>query len=144
MATELYAGPVDYLVFTFDEAADFGPGLTAVLQRVDQGIIEILDIELIARDADGAPVKRSFSDFAGSCSLDLSVFDGVDSGILDADDLTAIAADLKVSEVAIAIIYEERSLALAADAWAEVGGVELYAGGVDIADLAQNIEEGNN
>ena len=75
MATDQFSGPVDYLVFAFDEGADLGEGLRALLERVEQGIIEILDIELIDRDGGGAPVKRPFSDLSGTTGLDLSVFD---------------------------------------------------------------------
>lgn len=143
MATEQFTGPVDYLVFAFDEHANLGAGLSAVLDRVRQGIIEILDIELISRNQDGAPVKRAFSDLDGVTGIDLTLFEGVESGILDADDLASIASDLVDGQIALAIVYEDRSLAVAADAVAAVGGVELFSGGVSIADLELALENGN-
>lgn len=143
MATELFAGPVDYLVFAFDENADIGPGLQAVLERVQQGIVEILDLELIARDDEGAPVKLSFADLQDTTRLDLSAFDGAESGILDAEDLAAIASALHEGQIAVAIVYEDRSLAAAAAAWTDAGGTELFSGGVDIADLEHALDEGN-
>ncbi len=143
MATEQFVGPVDYLVFTFDEHDDLGPGLTAVLDRVRDGIVEILDIELITRNADGAPVKRTFADLDGVTDVDLAVFDGVESGILDAEDLAGIAAELEAGQVALAIVYEDRSLALAADAWTQAGGTELFVGGIDLNELDQALSEGN-
>ncbi len=142
MATEQFSGPVDYLVFAFDEHADLGPGLVAVLERVREGIIEILDIELIAVDAEGAPVKRSFASLDGVTGIDLSVFDGVESGILDAEDLASVVSELRPGQLALAIVYEDRSLAAAADAWAAAGGAELFSGGVDIADLEHALQEG--
>jgi hypothetical protein len=141
MATEQFAGPVDYLVFAVDEHADLGAGLSAVLERVDQGIIEILDVELVSRHESGAPLKRVFSDLDGVSGLDLSIFDGVESGVLDEGDLGGIAAELRPGQVAIVIVYEDRSLAVAAEAWAAVGGVELFSGGVDVHDLEQVLEE---
>lgn len=142
MATELFAGPVDYLVFAFDENADVGPGLHAVLERVQQGIVEILDLELISRDEEGTPVKLSLADLQSTTRLDLSAFDGAESGILDAEDLAGIAAALHQGQVAVAIVYEDRSLAVAANAWGDVGGTELFSGGVDIADLEHALDEG--
>ena len=59
MADEAFAGPVDYLVFAFPEGAAISTGLHAVLERVDAGVLEILDLELIGRDAEGAPVRLS-------------------------------------------------------------------------------------
>lgn len=143
MATEQFAGPVNYLVFTFDEHADLGPGLTALLDRFDQGIVEILDIELIGRDEAGTAVKRSFNDLDGITSIDTSAFDGAESGILDSDDLASIASELQAGQIALAVVYEDRSLAAAAGAWAAAGGVELFSGGVDIAELDRTLNEGN-
>lgn len=143
MATEQFAGPVDYLVFAFDEHADLGPGLTALLDRVDQGIVEILDIELIGRDEAGTAVKRSFSELDGVTGIDTSAFDGAESSILDADDLAGIASELQTGQIALVVVYEDRSLADAAGAWSAAGGVELFSGGVDIAELDRTLNEGN-
>ena len=76
--------------------------------------------------------------------MDLSVFDGVMSGILDDEDVAAIANALPQGEFALAIVYEDRSLAAAAGAWSAVGGAELFSGGVDIDDLEHAIEEGTS
>lgn len=144
MATEQFSGPVDYLVFAFDAHADLGAGLAAVLDRVREGIVEILDIELVARGHDGAPIKRAFADLDGVTGIDLAVFDGVESDILDEEDLAGIARELREGQIALAVVYEDRSLAVAADAWAAVGGVELLSGGIDIADLERALEEGTS
>lgn len=143
MATEQFFGPVDYVVFAFDEGADLGLGLQALLDRVQQGIVEILDIELVSRDKQGQPVKRSLSDLQSATDLDLAVFDGAGSGVLDDADLSRIVLDLEPDQFGLAIVYEDRSLAAAAGAWIAAGGVELFSGGVDIADLEQALEEGN-
>ncbi|WP_449281476.1 hypothetical protein [Leucobacter sp.] len=143
MATEQFSGPVDYLVFGFDEGADLGPGLQAVLERVGQGVVEILDIEIVARDVSGEPVKRSFDELRATTGVDLSVFDGVESGILDAEDLSRIASEIEPGRLAVAVVYEDRSLAVAAEAWAAAGGVELFSGGVDIAELERALAEGS-
>ena len=144
MATEEFAGPIDILVFAFDAHADLGAGLAALLNRVEQGIVEILDVELVARDANGAPMKAQLGELDAVTGIDVSVFDGVESGILDAEDLEHIASELREGQIALAVVYEDRSLAAAAAAWATVGGVELFSGGVDIADLEHALTEGNH
>ena len=143
MASETFAGPVDFIVFTFEETADLGAGLSAVLERVQQGIVEILDLEIIGRDESGAPSRRGLADLPGITGIDLAVFDGISSGILDDDDLSAIASELPEGHIALAVVYEDRSLAEAAGIWSAAGGVELFAGGIAIDDLADAIEEGN-
>ena len=95
MASEEFSGPVDYLVFSFDQGTDIGPGLQALLDRVDQGIIEVLDIELISKDSAGHPSKGQFADLLDVTGFDLDLLEGVYSGILDAEDLDTIVADLE-------------------------------------------------
>lgn len=143
MATEQFAGPIDFLVFAFDEHADLGAGLVAVLDRVQEGTIEILDIELVARGEGATAVRRTFAELDGVSGIDLSIFDGVESGILDDDDLTGVAKELQAGQIALVLVYEDRSLAAAAEAWATVGGVELFSGGVDIDELERTVSEGN-
>ncbi|MBN9187258.1 DUF6325 family protein [Microbacterium sp.] len=142
MADEAFAGPVDYLVFAFPEGAAISTGLHAVLERVDAGVLEILDLELIGRDAEGAPVRLSLADLDDIDASDLAVFDGVTSGILDADDRAAIADGLEDGQFAVALVYEDRSLASAAAAWTSAGGSELFSGGVAIDDLEDALSEG--
>lgn len=143
MATEQFSGPVNYLVFAFDKNADLGAGLTAILDRVNEGIVEILDIEVIAKGSDGAPVKQVLANLDGVTGVDLAVFDGVESSILDAEDLADITSELRTGQIAVAVVYEDRSLAVAAREWAATGGVEMFSGGIDIADLEHALEEGN-
>ncbi|WP_157084087.1 DUF1269 domain-containing protein [Millisia brevis] len=141
MATEEFAGPIDYLVFAFDRGADLGTGLLAVLERAKEGIVEILDIELVGRDTDGAAVTLPLADTQTATGLDPAVFSGLQSGLLDAEDLAGIADALEADQVAVAIVYEDRSLAVAAAAWATVGGAELFSGGVDVTELHDVLEE---
>jgi len=143
MATENFAGPVDYVVFVFPRGADLTDGLSALLERVNAGAIEILDLEAIGRDGSGAPTRILLADVSTIAADMLAVLDGIESSVLDDADLTEIANELEPEQFAIAVVYEDRSLAAAANAWSTVGGVELYFGGVDISDLDQIVTEGN-
>lgn len=139
MATDAFAGPIDFLVFTFPAGAAVGAGLSAVLDRVDAGTIELLDLEIVGLNADREPVRLALADVQGD--TDLSAFAGAESGILDADDLGRIAEALQPGDFAIALVYEDRSLASAAAAWSAVGGAELFSGGVDIAELERALDD---
>ncbi|MEY9953656.1 DUF6325 family protein [Leifsonia sp. EB34] len=138
MANDAFAGPVDYLVFAFPDDACVNAGLAAVLQRVDVGIIEILDLELIHVDDTGTPLRSPLDQLPGLDSL--AGFEGAYSGILDTEDVQRVAEALDPGAFAIALVYEDRSLAPAADAWIAAGGAELFAGGVDIIDLANSLD----
>ena len=71
--------------------------------------------------------------------FDPHVFDGIESGILDADDLSMIAEELGPAQVAVVVVYEDRVLADVAAAWETAGGRELWSGGVDVAGLDESL-----
>ncbi|MCA9834778.1 MAG: hypothetical protein KC435_12580 [Thermomicrobiales bacterium] len=140
MANDVFAGPVNYVVFGFPESASVGEGLTAVLERVDTGIVEILDIEYVTTTSSGELLAGAITDLQDADGYDLSVFEGACSGLLDGDDLATILDSLEPGWFAIAVIYEDRSLACAGSAWAQAGGKELLIGGIDIEELASTLE----
>lgn len=141
MADATFTGPVDFLVFAFPPGAEIGQGLRAVLDAASSGAIDLLDIECVRVGESGAPVSFPVTELPASADLDGSIFDGVDSEVLEDDDLAEIAAGLEPGGFAVALVYEDRTLASAASAWAGVGGVELLSGGVDMEALARIVGE---
>jgi len=135
MATEEFSGAIDYLVFAFPFGVDVSAGLAQVLARVESGIVEVLDIEAIERASDDTPRRIPISELHGDGTLDLSAFDGAASNILEPDDLAAIVGELPPEGFAIAVIYEDRSMASAAAAWRAAGGRLVWTGGVAVDDL---------
>lgn len=139
MATELYAGPVDYLVFAFPAGARADSGLTALLTRVDAGLIEILDMECVSVGADGAAVREPLTDVVNGSLAE--AFSGAESDILEDADLAAIARRLGTGDRALAVVYEERSLASAAADWTADGGRLIMSGGIEIEDLERSLDD---
>lgn len=135
MVADTYAGPVDYVVFAFPADARADAGFSLLLQRVDAGTISILDLEVIGRDGDGVVRRLSAADLPVGDGDLRAVFDGAESRILDDDDVTAIAAALDDGWIAVALVYEERSLAEVASAWDQAGGHLLLSGGVEAEEL---------
>lgn len=133
MANDVFAGPVSYVVFGFPESASIGEGLEAVLTQVDTGVVEILDIECITTNGSADAVATALPDYQGTTDFDLAVFDGAWSGLLDAEDVATIAESLEAGWFAIAVVYEDRSLASAGSAWTQ-------SGGIDIRQLADTVE----
>lgn len=131
MATPQFSGPLDYAVIVVPRRARVGAALGLLLDRVDGGAIELLDLEVIDRDASRLPLS-ALSEAEG---LDASAFEGAESDVLGDDDVAAIAEELGEDELAIAVVYEDRSLAAVAEALAAEGGRMLWSGGIDVADL---------
>ncbi|MDN6427217.1 hypothetical protein [Acidipropionibacterium jensenii] len=143
MATELFSGPVDYVVFAFDRGADLNDGLQTLLQQVEDGTIEVLDMELITRDpATGTATGEALSGLAAFSAVDLEIFEGIESGILDEEDIATIATEIHDEQFALVVVYEDRSLAETAAAWTRAGGTEILTGGIAVADLELAVTEG--
>lgn len=135
MATHAFAGPIDYAAFVLPRGADADPILRSLLDRVDSGAIELLDLEVLAAGEGGVAERQPLQVLRHDGGFDLSEFEGAESGLLDEDDLRALGAELGPEELALVIVYEDRSLAPLAARVVEAGGRELWSGGVDPADL---------
>ena len=84
-------GPIDYLALEFPQAKITGAGMAALLELVGRGIIRILDLRFAVRAEDGSFMAVALADLDGDGKLDLAVFEGAQSGLLDDDDLAQAA-----------------------------------------------------
>src|SRR5438105_15408210 len=80
-------GPVSYLIVEFPGNKMTGEGLPILVDLVDRGIIRILDLVFVRRDDDGSIAAFEVTDFDGDGTLDLAVFEGAKSGLLDQGDI---------------------------------------------------------
>lgn len=128
-----YVGPLSFSIFAVPAGADLS-GAVAELHRLrDAHTIEILDIELVVRSADGSMQRMALSDAeAGTALAGLA---SVETGLLHDDDLAQIGVDLGAGERALVVVYEDRSLAALASQITGLGGREVWSGGIDAADL---------
>ncbi|MFI8069591.1 MULTISPECIES: DUF6325 family protein [unclassified Streptomyces] len=121
-------GPIDYLVVEFPGNRMTGEGFPLLVDLVDRGLIRILDLTFIRKDADGSVTGLEIGDLTGDGELDLAVFEGASSGLLGQDDLVEAAAALEPGNSAGVLIYENLWAAPFAAALRR-GGAELVASG---------------
>jgi hypothetical protein len=126
-------GPIDYLAVEFPEARMRGEGLAALLDLVDRGIIRLLDMRAVTREADGTFTAAAITDLDGDGTLDLAVFEGVESGLIDDDDLRQAAELIEPGKVVALIMYENTWAIPFVSAMRRVGA-ELIASGRIPAD----------
>ncbi|MFD9079755.1 DUF6325 family protein [Streptomyces erythrochromogenes] len=120
-------GPVDYLIVEFPGNKMTGEGFPLLVDLVDRGIIRILDLVFVRKDADGSVVALELKD-AGGGEMDLSVFEGAASGLLGQDDIDEAGAALEAGSSAGILVYENVWAAPFARALRR-GGAQLVAGG---------------
>jgi Family of unknown function (DUF6325) len=121
-------GPVGYLVVEFPGNRMTGEGFPILLDLVDRGLIRILDLVFVRKDPNGAMSVLELSDLDRDGKMNLAVFEGASSGLLDADDLSDAGDVLEPGSSAGILIYENRWAAPFAAALRR-GGAQLVASG---------------
>ena len=114
-------GPISYLVVEFPGSKMTGEGFPILVDLVDQGIIRILDLVFVNIGEGGTVTRLELADLDGDGELDLSVFQGVSSGLLDDSDLADAAGVLASGSSAGILVFENR--------WANSFIGELRRGG---------------
>ncbi|MEU1183559.1 DUF6325 family protein [Streptomyces sp. NPDC005820] len=121
-------GPIDYLVVEFPGNRMTGEAFPLLVDLVDRGIVRILDLMFIRKDEDGTVTALEIADLTGDGELDLTVFEGVHSGVLGQDDLEEAAAAVQPGNSAGLLVYENLWAAPFAAALRRAGA-ELVASG---------------
>jgi Family of unknown function (DUF6325) len=132
-ATARDHGPIDYLALEFPEARMRGEGLAALLDLVDRGIIRLLDLRAVTRESDGTFTAVAITDLDNDGTLDLAIFEGVESGLLDDEDLQKAADLIEPGKVVALLVYENTWAIPFVSAMRRVGA-ELIASGRIPAD----------
>jgi hypothetical protein len=101
-------GPISYLIVEFPGSKMTGEGFPILVDLVDRGLIRILDLAFVTKDQDGTVRAVDLSDLDGDGQLDLTVFEGVSSGLLDDTDFADAAPVLDPGSSAGILIFENR------------------------------------
>ncbi|HEX5095141.1 MAG TPA: DUF6325 family protein [Acidimicrobiia bacterium] len=100
-------GPIGYLIVEYPGNKMTGEGLIELVNLVDQGLIRVLDLIFVTRDDDGIRAVE-LTDLDGDGTIDLAVFEGASSGLLDQSDLEDAAAAIEPNSSAAILVYENR------------------------------------
>ncbi len=133
-------GPVDYLVLEFPGNKMTGEGLPLLVDLVDRGIIRILDLVFVTRNDDGTVTAVEIADFDADGELDLAIFQGVSSGLLDEDDVAEAASVIEPGSSAGILVYENSWAAPLAGALRRGGAQMVASGRIPIPALVAALE----
>ena len=135
-------GPVDYLVIEFPGNKMTGEGIPLLLDLVDRGIVRILDLAFIRKDADGTISAIRVEDMDAAGAREFAVFQGASSGLLGRDDLQEAANAIEPGNLAGILIYENVWAAPLARAWRRGGAQMVASGRIPVQELLAVAEAG--
>jgi hypothetical protein len=134
-------GPVDYIVVEFPGSKFTGKAFPLLVDLVDRGIVRILDLLFVKKEADGSVVGLAIADFDSDGELDLAVFEGASSGLLGQDDIDEAGTALEPGSSAAVLVYENTWAAPFARELRR-SGAQLVAGGrIPIQALLAALDE---
>jgi hypothetical protein len=140
-------GPVDYVVVEFPAgASNFTGEMAAELVRlVDAGLIRVIDVLVLTKDADGSIEALELSD-VGELG-ELQALEAQLADLLAAEDVEHLAAAMDPGTTAGVLIWENLWAAPFASAARRSGGQLIATGRIPIqaiiASIAADQEEGD-
>ena len=128
-------GPIDYLVVEFPGNRMTGEAFPLLIDLVDRGLIRILDFAFVRKDLDGSVAGMVLADLDGDSQLDLAVFEGASSGLLDPEDIDEAGTVLQPGSSAGILVYENVWAAPFASAVRRSGGQLVASGRIPVQAL---------
>jgi hypothetical protein len=99
-------GPISFLAVEFPGGRVTGEGFRLLMDLVERGTIRVLDLEFVARSAEGVVRTVELDAIEHTADVDVRTWQAAESRLLDASDLETIAAQLAPGGLAGIVVYE--------------------------------------
>ena len=134
MATTDVHGPVDFLLIEFplDQKAT-GKTAAALRDLIDQRLIWVYDLLIVAKDDDGSVAALDWSEGVGLEGFD--EFASVQSGLFDDEDIENAAEAMNPGTVAALLVYENLWAIPFVAAAREAGGEMIASARIPAQDI---------
>ena len=99
-------GPVEILVVAFPGNQFTGEVAPALAELVESGLIRVIDLVFVAKDAAGDVVGIELSDVDAAVSAAFGPVVDEPSGLLSEDDIDDLGADLEPNSSAAILLFE--------------------------------------
>ena len=133
-------GPIDYVILEWaGDQPVTGEVMPLLLDLVDRGLIRILDIAFVVKDADGSVTAIDLGDLTEASPI-LVEFAGASSGLLGQDDLEEAAGALEHGTVAGILVWENRWAAPVATALRRSGGQLAASGRIPVQAILASLD----
>lgn len=134
-------GPIDYIVVEFPGNRMRGEAFPLLVDLVDRGLIRILDLRFLRKEADGSVVALALSDLDRDGTFDLMVFEGASAGLLDDEDLVEAAEAVEPGSSAAVLVFENVWAAPFARAVRRAGGQLVASGRIPVQAILSALDE---
>jgi hypothetical protein len=124
-------GPIDYVVLEWPGEQPSGEAVPLILDLVDRGIIRVLDIAFLGKDANGNVFAIEIPDLDPA----FAAFVGASTGLIAAEDLEDAAEALQPGTSAAVLIWENLWAAPVAVALRRSGGQLVASGRIPVQAL---------
>jgi hypothetical protein len=133
-------GPVDWIVVEFPGSRFNGEIAPALLDLVDRGLVRVLDLLILKKDADGAIEAFELSDLDDSEIGELRTHEAELAMLLSEEDVTAVAAAIEPGSSAAVLVWENTWAAPFGSAVRRSGGQLVASGRIPIQALLAAVE----
>jgi hypothetical protein len=135
-----HLGPIEYVAVEFRSGRIDGQDNSLLLDAVDRGHVRVLDLEFVRKGPDGSIAQIDLDEIE-SGGVDLTVWRGAFSGLLDGADIAEIGAEIAPGSLAAIVVYENLWI-VALDEALERHGARLIAdGGIPAEDVLAALDE---
>ena len=102
-------GPIDIVVIGYaPDAPKTGEAVPLLVDLVERGIIRVLDVLFVMKNADGTYSGFDATDLTDKGVGDFAAFEGASSGLLGDEDAGQAAEAIEPGSAAVMIVYENR------------------------------------
>jgi hypothetical protein len=134
-------GSIGYLAAEFPSGRITAEDAAILLDAVDRRIIRVLDLEFLTKDDEGSVRRIELNELQNPDGVDLEVWHGAYSGLLDDADIMEIGSAIEPGSVAGIVVYENL-WTLDLDALLHGHGARLIADGrIDAEDVVAALDE---
>ena len=133
-------GPVDYVLIEFPDGQPKGQAAPLLMDLVERGVIRILDLRFLSKDAEGNTTALEIADIDGDGAPDFMVFEGASSGLLSDEDKDEAGNAMEPDTAALLIVFENRWAAPFAKGMREAGGQLVAFGRIPVQALLASLE----
>lgn len=134
-------GPVDWIVVEFPGSTFNGSIAPEITSLVDRGLVKVLDLLILKKDADGSLEIAELADVEDGELGDLRAFETELATLLSEEDVVAAAEAVEPGSSAALLVWENLWAAPFGSSVRKAGGQLVASGRIPVQALAAALED---